>query len=828
MVLVGNAHIDPVWIWDWHEGLHEVLATFRSALARLDENPDLVFSASSSAFFDWVERVDPDLFEQIRRAVAQGRWMLVGGQWVEPDCNIPSGEAVCRQFLHGQRYLASRFGRIARVGWNVDAFGHAGSLPQLVRAAGLRSYVMMRPEEHEKHIDSPLFRWVGGDGTAITAYRVPFAYATEAFGEEAMLRERTDALAAQARQLGLPLMCLFGIGNHGGGPSRLALSTIAGLTDESAGNIRLGEPESYFERVAALELPTVEGELQWHAVGCYSARTHTKQANARTERALVTAEALETLCRSFTGRDLASQDAMSQAWRSLLFSQFHDALGGTCTERSAEGIDLLTAEARALADRAGTMAMHTLVQAIDTWTEGADRAESMQASALEGLPIPLVVCNPLGWSTTATLTVPYPIRACTDAAGTLHPVQRAPSGEVTFSPTATLVQVPLPALGYARFWLHAAARPEGPRPDGGTAAEPDDGTTAYTLSNGMLDVVVDASSGLVSGLVDRRRDMEWMASEGLRCVVIDDASDTWSHGVARYEGTEQPLACEQVSVVESGAIRSTVRAVFRSDDTVLTQDVSVVRHRPFVDIRLEFGWGARHKVAKLVVPLALSDPACTAGAPYGAVPRPATGHEDPMVGWVDLSEDERGGVTCTSVGSYGYDAVGGRLRLTLVRSPRVADHGWGWGADDPTGYPFLDQGTCRFHVRLHPHAGAWHDGRAARWADEHAVTMPFVLDTWHHGPLGPHASVLDAVSGSIAVSAVKRAERAAGAVARVVETTGRETLATLSWRGHAQPWEARLRPYQVVTLFVPDDPAAAIRAIDLCEFVLDEGGGPAR
>ena len=186
--MVANAHIDPVWIWDWHEGMHEVLATFRAALDRLEEDRDLVFSASSSAFYEWVEQVDPAMFTRIRQAVESGSWALVGGQWVEPDCNIPSGESVCRQFLYGQRYLVSRFGFGASIGWNVDAFGHAASLPQILVKAGLRAYVMMRPDEKEKSIPSPLFEWVGSDGTAITTYRVPFSYATDAFGEEDMLQ----------------------------------------------------------------------------------------------------------------------------------------------------------------------------------------------------------------------------------------------------------------------------------------------------------------------------------------------------------------------------------------------------------------------------------------------------------------------------------------------------------------------------------------------------------------------------------------------------------------------------------------------------------------
>ena len=528
VLLVTNAHIDPVWIWDWHEGMHEVLATFRSALDRLEEDRDLVFSASSSAFYEWVEQVDPAMFFRIRKAVESGSWVLVGGQWVEPDCNIPSGESVCRQFLYGQRYLVSRFGFGASIGWNVDAFGHAASLPQILVQAGLGAYVMMRPEEKEKTIPSPLFEWVGSDGTAIATYRVPFNYATDPFGEEEMLRDRTSKLLQNSNELGIPLMCFFGVGNHGGGPTRAALRTIREICATADGRISLGGPSTYFAQLGNEPRPEVRGDLQWHAVGCYSARASTKRANILSEEALVVAEKMETLFRIMTGRRLDIADQLGRGWRSLLFSQFHDALGGTCTNFSTEGVDLLVSEARAIADRVCTLAIHALVQLIDTWTEGAESAESLETSAFSGLPIPLIVFNPLSWPATVTVTIPYPVAACTDAAGTLLEVQQVSSGEATYSHSRTLLQLPLPPFGYRRFWLHAMERPTSAPLDDLPAVTAEKQGSLCTIRNDCLEVEIDSTSGLVRRLLDKRTTRQWIGSEGLRAVVIDDASDTWS------------------------------------------------------------------------------------------------------------------------------------------------------------------------------------------------------------------------------------------------------------------------------------------------------------
>ena len=226
--MIGNAHIDPMWIWDWDEGMHEVLQTFRAAADRLEEDPDLTFTASSASYYRWVMETSPQLFARIRVLVADGRWIVAGGQWVEPDCNLPAGESVCRQLLYGQRFLAEHLGVTARIGYNVDSFGHAGSLPQLLAASGIGAYVFMRPGQHEKDLPSPAFRWRGTDGTELPAYRIPLDYSTPSWAEEQTLRTRSAELLERSEELGIPLMGFFGVGDHGGGPTRLAMATVHG------------------------------------------------------------------------------------------------------------------------------------------------------------------------------------------------------------------------------------------------------------------------------------------------------------------------------------------------------------------------------------------------------------------------------------------------------------------------------------------------------------------------------------------------------------------------------------------------------------------------
>ena len=150
LYMIGNAHLDPVWLWQWQEGFQEVKATFRSALDRMKEYPEFIFSSSSAAYYEWVEQNDPKMFAEIKQRVNEGRWQIVGGWWVQPDCNIPSGESFARQGLYGQRYFKEKLGVTATVGYCVDSFGHNGMLPQILSKSGMNAYVFLRPSPHER------------------------------------------------------------------------------------------------------------------------------------------------------------------------------------------------------------------------------------------------------------------------------------------------------------------------------------------------------------------------------------------------------------------------------------------------------------------------------------------------------------------------------------------------------------------------------------------------------------------------------------------------------------------------------------------------------
>ncbi len=826
--MIGNAHIDPMWIWAWDEGMHEVLQTFRAAADRLDEDPDLTFTASSASYYRWAMETSPELFARIRVLVADGRWIVTGGQWVEPDCNLPAGESVCRQLLYGQRFLSEHLGVTARIGYNVDSFGHAGSLPQLLAASGIGAYVFMRPGPDEKALPSPAFRWRGTDGTELPAYRIPIDYSTPSWSEEQTLRSRTAELLEQSEDLGIPLMGFFGVGDHGGGPTRLAIATVHALAAEYEGAVAFGDPAAYFEALEGMPgvldaLPVVDGELQWHAVGCYSVHADLKLANARAEDALVAAESFTEMCRLLTGDGPDVRAELAAAWEGVLFAQFHDALGGTCTDGATEAVRALLVSGAARAEQVAVRALHRVAEQVDTWVEGAESGESME-SAFTGLPVPMVVFNPHSWPVTASVSVAHPIAVASDAEGRRVAVQQVASGEVTYSPTRGLLQVTVPPLGYRRYWLHVVD------PGPGAPEEAADAATAgddAVLTNGRLRLQVDRETGALASAVSIGGDIapgtELLAG-GIRPVLVPDDSDTWSHDVARYDGPEEAGRLLSVDVIERGPVRATVRSVWSFGDgrTTVAQEVSLLAGHAGAQVCLDVDWHERHRVLKLVVPLALDQPSSTAGAPYGSVGRPCSGHEEPMVHWVDLSgASARWGLACVTEGAGGYDAQGATLRLTVLRSPRVADHGRGWGAGDAAGYPFTDQGRHRARFALVPHAGPAAGAGLPQRAAEHRATLPVVLDTWHRGRLGPEGSALRLEGEGVLVPVLKRAEDGGGTVARLWEVAGSHRRVRLSLGpaadGSPGAWEGELRPHEVRTVFMPDKDPSGSRTVDIPE-----------
>ena len=805
--MIGNAHLDVVWLWQAWEGLQEVKATFRSALDRMHEHPDFKFAASSAAYYEWIEENEPAMFEEIRERVAEGRWEPVGGWWVEPDCNLPGGEALARQALYGQRYFRSRFGRTASVGYNVDSFGHPGTLPQLLRRARLERYVMMRPMPNEMGLPARLFWWEADDGSRVLTYRIPFEYCTPG-GD---ITAHVERCAAEARPPLDELMCFYGVGNHGGGPTRRNLETIEALAGsaERPADLVFSTPREFFERAEAAErwLPTVHTELQHHAVGCYSAHSGLKAANRRAEQLLLAAEKLAAVAQRVTGLAYPVAE-LTRAWKSVLFNQFHDILAGTSIEPACEDALHAYGEAAAVAGRALNQALQSLAWRIDI-------------EHVEGT-VPVVAFNPHSWPVRANLELESNglggATHLVDEAGGQLPVQHVTSWATVGGGRRRIsFLADLPAGGYRVFRT---------RPGGGEPAPPAAGS-GHEAETSRWRLAIDPATGHLGSLFDKREGCEVLAGPGGRAVVLRDETDTWAHGVFAFTDQVGEFEVTRVSRVESGPVKTVLRVESRFGGSTLTQDYILCEGRDVIEVRATVDWRERHRMLKLRWPVDVNFRRATSEVPFGRVERPEDGAEQPGQTWVDVSGIHRStnrpyGLSVLNDSKYSYDVAGRSIGLTVLRSPVYAHH-------DPhvpeswDGLSFQDQGRQRFGYALLPHAGGWEEAGTARHAAELNQPPVAIIDTGHRGTLPLSGSFFAVDPPSVVVSGLKGAEAGGGAaVLRLVETAGVATRARVDLGAWGRTFDVDLGPFEVRTYRVPAAAAEPIVETDLLELTPDE------
>ena len=778
--MIGNAHIDPVWMWRMDEGRAEVLATYRSAIELMRETPGFIFSSGGAVTYRWVQADDPALFAAIRQRVAEGRWSLVNGWWLQPDCNIPAGESLAGQGLYGQLALTEMFGRRAVTGYNVDSFGHAGSLPQILAGCGLINYVFFRPQPfHEKDLPGTLFWWESDDGSRVLTSRPPLHYPSHG-GD---LIDRIDMAAEQAPPDVGHVMCFYGVGNHGGGPSRENLASILKAMDHLDGlEVRFGSTDRFFQLVRGIgaSLPVVHDELQHHARGCYSAVSKIKWYNRKCETALLTAEKAAALGHLYWGADYP-RVLLTRAWERVLFNQFHDILAGTSLREACEDTYRDYEESLTIAGSALGSALQALADRIDMQSQ--DRC--------------LLVFNPLSWQWQGPVdaaVIPTEVWN-EDWPGLFRPgVVRLWDDEGREVPTqVTAIEhrgahyvvhltfwADLPALGYRcyRFSLPEDAPTWAPPGPASLAAQ-----STPEIENNHLRLTVDAQSGWLVSLFDKASGVEMLGDAGGVPLIIDDPSDTWSHDVVAFDQVlDRCHADGKVYLVEQGPVRQVVRAVFEWGCSTITCDYVLYAQSAQVIVDLAVDWHEQLKALKIAFPWSFQNAQSTSSVPYGSICRLDDGGEEPCQAWVDVSGEKAGavyGVAVLNDCKYSYGVLDGELRMTILRSPVYAFHR-PRQIQPGVLYEYTDQGEQRVRMALVPHAGTWEEGgvvRAAEALNARPAVREFEAGS---GDWPAAASLVRCSAPNVILAAVKLAEKGNDLIVRAVETLGQETDAEVA------------------------------------------------
>lgn len=799
--MVGHAHIDPTWLWRWTEGYEEVRATFRSALDRMNETPGFKFTASSACFYAWTKAADPAMFDEIRARVREGRWEIAGGWWVEPDCNVPGGESFARHGLYSQRFFKQEFGMPALVGFNPDSFGHAGTLPQLYAKMGIAYYVYMRPEPvfEKDYPAGTTFFWEANDGTRIVATALQRGYGA---GDDILTHLKGLAACPHFNPGQTQLLGFYGVGNHGGGPTKKAIAGILKAhEDDALPHVVFSTLHGYFDAflksAKKTALPVVTGDLQHHARGCYSVHAEIKQLNRACEHALMAAERFATLS-WLLDNHAYPQTTIEQAWKDVLYNQFHDILAGTSLKSSYDDTRDQLGAARYRAHAVANESFQRIARRVDTSPKGNT----------------IMVVNPLPWPIKQTVVVP-PITRRTlemplhivDENETPVPSQTVLTERIGSSGWAFTADIP--AFGYRCY--HARSGAKDLKNEGMLSGGRD------FLENDWWRLEFDPYAGRVSRLYDKKNKVEVLRKGNVLAALVD-SSDTWSHGYREFRVEAGRFGGAALELLELGDVRASVRVVSSFGRSSAEQTVTLHRGVDTIDCLFRINWQERYTMLKLGYETNIVSGAVACDTAYGVQQRDARGEEEPAQKWVDLSGTIGGkpyGLAVLNDGKYGIDVRDGVIRVTLLRSPAYAHHDPArYDASLP--YAIMDQGWHTIAIRLVPHTKGWETAGVVKKSWE-LNEPPFThVESAHGGDLPPRASFLGADAENVLLAVMKKAEDGNAIVLRGYETAGRRAKTTINLPGVHKSFDVAWKPHEIKTLRV-DTKTWKIKEVNLLE-----------
>ncbi|MFA5206202.1 MAG: glycoside hydrolase family 38 C-terminal domain-containing protein [Lentisphaeria bacterium] len=668
--MIGNAHLDPVWLWNWQAGLDEALATCRTACDLLDRYPDFIFTRGEAWAYQQVQRLDPELFARIKKHIAGGRWEVAGGWWLQPDCNLPGSDGFERQIALGKRYFLQELGQFPEYGYNVDSFGHAATLPGRMRAAGQRYYVMMRPQESERALPARLFRWRGyADGPEVVTFRIAGAYTFGNALAETNIRQACTELPEGVTET----MCFYGVGDHGGGPTAALIEWIREHRDAFPGcRLVFSSPARYFAAVQAqaAQFPLVTGELQHHAIGCYSVVRSVKAGVRQTEHLLRQAEIMSG---AEAGADSAAGQQLEEAWRQVAFVHFHDIFGGTCVPSAYPKIQARLGAAQQTAEELLQLTFRDRLRALP----GEPRQRVVIGNAADRPFDGWIEFEP--WTQWRQWEPQWNLL---DAGNRPVPFQVLPAESVNGNIPRLLFRAQAAAGGLAVFKIAT----DGPAPVAGTPLAA--GTDAVGQPAGASLRLGPAGAMSVAGA-------DWPLP---RLALIEDRSDNWSHGIDRFpEGPVASAVWDDPCIMVQGPLRASLAQSGRIGDSRLRAEWRIHAGEPVVELRLTVHWVERLKLLKLVWPLAGAPAGREDGISGGSLLRDNDGKERPLREWTLVAGAAPCGVVCPDV--FALDGTPARLRFTLLRSAIMTHHEPSHGAA-LNAVP-SDQGVHEFRFRFH-------------------------------------------------------------------------------------------------------------------------------
>ena len=790
--LICNAHLDPVWLWQWEEGAAEAISTFRIAADFCDKHEGFIFNHNEVILYEWIEEYDPLLFKRIQKLVQEGKWCIMGGWFLQPDCNIPCGESFVRQILLGRNYFKKTFGVTPKVAVNFDPFGHSRGLVQILAKSGYEGYIFTRPLPHQQHLPDNYFRWVGFDGSEVIGYRTGDAYNSP---RGAARKKIEDNLQENKDRPVHNIM--WGIGNHGGGPSEIDLKDINALISERSDiDIIHSSAEAFIEDASKHQnnLPKVETDLNPWAAGCYSSAIRIKQVHRKLENELFMTE---KMLLTATGQNLLEypQDDLSKVQRDLAFLQFHDILPGTMIQSAEDDALRLAGHGLEILSRLKTRAFFALANG--------------QKKAVKN-DIPVLVYNPHPYKVTTTVECEFQLPGINNSGSftdfsVFHNGKKVPAQiekEESNLPLdwrkKIVISANLKPNSMNRFDCRPLALPKKTQPKLKA-----DKTGIIKFNNGQMKVFISQRTGLVERYIVNSIDI--LESKALRPIAVQDSEDPWGMRYNKFQkvlGRFKPLnktesakfagvshltkSLPAVRVIEDGPVRSVIEALLWFDESKIVMQYYLPKFGTEFEVRIRVFWNQKDTMLKLSIPLKNKINCKPIGqTAYGYQSFAEDGTEFVSQKWLALSNHKKDiTLTCINNGTYSADYKNGELRLTLLRSPAYSAH----PIDDLQILPHdrfscrIDQGERHFTFRFN--AGST-DEMIERIDRDSLVAneKPFALSFFPHsdGKIPKPGILLS--DKAIQVTAAKKSEDGKAAIFRLFEPTGknRKTKVKIPW-----------------------------------------------
>ena len=717
---VGHAHIDLAWLWPLRETIRKGARTFSTALQFMDRYPDYVFGASQAQLYLWMKDHYPTLYEKVKQRIAEGRWEVQGGMWVEADTNVSGGEALVRQFLYGKRFFRQEFGVEVTNLWLPDVFGYSGALPQIMLKSGVDYFMTQKlswsqVNQHPHHS----FWWKGIDGTKVLTHMAPEGTYNSSAAPRAIARAEQEYLDKSVSE---HCLVIFGIGDGGGGPGEEHLERLDREKNLAGLSPVIQEPAAdFFAKLAAesANFHTWAGELYLERhQGTYTTQARNKRFNRKLELALRELELSASRALWQTGQTYPTDELLA-IWREMLLYQFHDILPGSSITRVYDE------------SRARYAALLAQAQALTAQTDQSLNAQVNTQAATK----PLIIANSLSWARQELVQW-----------------------------DGQWLNVTVPPVGYTTVDLATAK-----------AAYTAPVATANSLENEFLRVTLDAD-GSIRSIVDKASDREVISagSPANKLTLYRDLGDAWDFQMHYDEQPVEYFTLQSAQAQVDGP-RASVRQVYTYGASTLTQEIVLLAGSHRLDFVTHVDWHEADKMLRTSFPVNVLATEATCEIQFGNIRRPARRNTSWDMAqfeicahkWIDLSE-RAFGVALLNDCKYGHKVRDNVLDLDLLRSPKHPD-------------PVADQGEHDFTYSLLPHAGDYVIGEVIQRAYELNVPLRLTMTNAHPGELPAQASFVQVNQPNIIVEAVKKAEDNDDLIVRLYESTGATTHAAVQF-----------------------------------------------